>query len=84
MQDLAGYVAEHWPVQAQPSKQSMAIAEASQPAGAAYGLLSVKETLAGILKDVVAAEIPTHQPFMDVRDLPHVILLPAGTKKPGM
>ena len=68
-------MAGRWPVQAQPSTQSMATAEGRQPAVVAYNLLSIGSTLAGIVRDVMATDVPAHQPFMDVRDLPPVVLL---------
>ena len=75
VQDLARYVAGRWPVQAQPSKQIKATAEGRQPTEAAHSLASIHTTLAGLVRDVLAAENSASQPLLDVRDLqPHALL----------
>ena len=63
-------MAERWPVQAQRSKQKVAIAESEQPTSVALDAVSISTTLAGLVRDVMATEMPLNQPFMEVRDLP--------------
>ena len=86
MQDLARYVAGRWPVQAQSSKQSKAAtAEGRQPTKAAHSLASIRTTLAGLVRDVLAAEISVSQPLMEVRDLqPHASLPNQGKSAIGL
>ena len=67
VQDLARYVAERWPTQAQPSKHNTVIAESEQPTVANFDYTSINRTLAGLVRDLMATEIPLNQPFMEVR-----------------
>ena len=65
MQDLAAYVAERLPAQAEYSLPSPASMPQEKPERAAYGRAGIANTLAGLLSDVLGADISAHKPFME-------------------
>ena len=66
-QDLAQYVAERLPSQAQPSMRSTSAVEHAQPMESADRYdESITDTLAKLVKDILGAKVSVHQPFMEV------------------
>ncbi len=66
-QDLAQYVAERLPSQAQPSMRSTSAVEHAQPMESAdRSDESITDTLAKLVKDILGAKVSVHQPFMEV------------------
>ena len=68
MQDLVAYVAERLPAQAEYSLPSSISTQHEQPWRATHDRADIVNTLAGILSNVLGADIPAQQPFMEASD----------------
>lgn len=64
MQDLAAFVAQRLPARAQHSVQTLAVTEPAHPAVVVQDQPDITATLAGLVRDVLGADVPLHQPFM--------------------
>ena len=64
MQDLAAFVAQRMPARAQRSVQTLAVTEPAHPAVVVQDQQDITATLAGLVRDVLGADVPLHQPFM--------------------
>ena len=65
MQDLAAFVTQRLPARAQRSVGTLIVTESADPAVLVIqDQQDITATLAGLVRDVLGADVPLHQPFM--------------------